>query len=149
LIGILKTHEFDNQRFYGWRTPDHAARQALADSIRKFWEKTRLVPLVERWYRTLLDDSAGSARWLEAAREIVQPDVPEGTPYPEPGPQPMKGQPLRVGRDPSVTALMLRRARQIERMGDLQTWRDQGFAGTCQMDSILATWDIQASLPLL
>jgi len=149
LIGILKTHEFDNQRFYGWRTPDHAARQALADSIRRFWEKTRSVPLVERWYRTLLDDSAGSARWLEAAGGIVQPDVEQGMPFPEPGTRPMKGEPLRVGRDPSVTALMLRRARQIERMDYPQTWHDQWFTGACRMGSILASWDAKASLFLL
>jgi len=149
LIGILKTHEFDDKRMYAWRTPDHAERRALADSIRWFWEKTRSIPLVERWYRTLLDDSAGPARWLEAAGGIIQPDLPAGTPFPEPGPQPMKGQPLRAGRDPSVTALMLRRARQMERMNDSPTWRDQRFADACQMGSILATWDARASLPLL
>ena len=44
--------------------------------MRQFWERTRSVPLVERWYKTLLDDSAGPARWLEAAGGIVQPDVP-------------------------------------------------------------------------
>ena len=67
LTRILKTGEFANRRFYGWKTADPAARKALADSIRRFWEKTRSVPLVERWYRTLLDDSAGPPRWLEAA----------------------------------------------------------------------------------
>ncbi|MEJ7636664.1 MAG: hypothetical protein WKF75_01435 [Singulisphaera sp.] len=97
----------------------------------------------------MLDDSAGSARWLEAAGGIVQPDVAEGMPVPKPGTQPMKGEPLRVGRDPSVTDLMLRRARQLERTGDPQTSRDQGFAGACRMGAILASWDEKASLPLL
>jgi hypothetical protein len=149
LIGILKTREFDDRRSFGWKTADSAARKALAASLRQFWEKTRSVPLVDRWYRTLLDDSAGSARWLEAAGGIVQPDVEEGMPYPKPGTRPFKGEPLRVGREPSVAALMLRRAGQIERTGDPQTSRDQGFAGACQMGSALATWDPRASLPLL
>ncbi len=149
LIGILKTGEFQNERPYGWRTVDPAARKALAGKIRQFWEKTRSIPLVERWYRTLLDDSAGSTRWLEAAGAIVSPDVEEGMPFPKPGTRPMKGEPLRVGRDPSVTALMLRRAGQIERTGDPQTSRDRGFAGACQMGSLLASWEERASLPLL
>jgi hypothetical protein len=149
LIGILNTREFDDQRFYSSRTTDPATRKAVAGSIRQFWEKTRSVPLVERWYRTLLDDSAGSARWLEAAGGIVRTDVKEGMPIPKPGTRPLKGEPLRVGRDPSVTALMLRRARQIERMGDPQSSNHQGLAGACQMASILVSWDEQASLPLL
>ena len=127
LIGILKTREFDKYRSYGWKTVDPAARKALAGSMRQFWEKTRSVPLVERWYQTLLDDSAGPARWLEAAGGIVQPDVAPGMPYPKPGTRPMKGEPFRVGRDPSVTALMLRRARQIERMGDSQQFSRAGI----------------------
>ena len=150
LIGILKTREFENQRMYGWRTLDPAARKALAGSIRQFWEKTRSVPLVERWYQMLLDDSAGPARWLEAAGGIVQPVVEEGgNPFPKPGTRPMKGEPLRTGRDPSVTALMIRRARQIEGMDNPQRPNEQGLAGACQMGSLLAYWDEKASLPLL
>jgi hypothetical protein len=97
----------------------------------------------------LLDDSAGPARWLEAAGGIVLPVVEEGMPFPRPGTRPLQGEALRAGRDPSVTALMLRRAGQIERTGDPQTTRDRGFAGACQMGAILATWDERASLPLL
>ena len=70
----------------------------------------------------------GPARWLEAAGGIVQPDVEEGSRSPNPARGRCKGEPLRVGRDPSVTALMLRRAGQIERMGNPQTSYDQGFA---------------------
>ena len=76
-------------------------------------------------------------------------DVEEGMPYPKPGSRPMKGEPLRAGRDPSVTALMLRRAGQIERTDDPQSSRDRGFEGACRMGAILATWDEKASLPLL
>ncbi|WP_435006863.1 hypothetical protein P12x_004324 [Tundrisphaera lichenicola] len=149
LIGILKTQEFDDRRSFGWQKADPAARKSLASSIRQFWEKTRSIPLAERWYRTLLDDSAVSARWLEAAGGIVSMEVEAGVPYPKPGTRPMRGEPLRDGRDPSVTALMLRRSDQIRRTGNPQTSHDPGFNGACQMGSFLAAWDEKASLPLL
>jgi hypothetical protein len=149
LIGILKTHEFDDRRFSGWTSHDPAARKALAASIRQYWEKTRSVPLVERWYRTLRDDSAGPARWLEAAVGIVEPQIAPGMPRPKRGTQPMPGEPLRGGRDPSVTALITRRVTDIERTANPQSPYDQAFASACRMGSILATWDKQASLQVL
>ena len=149
LTRILQTNEFENQRFYGWKQADPATRKALASSIRQFWEKTRSIPLVERWYRTLLDDSAGSARWLEAAGGITQMEVEAGMLFPKPGTRPMLGEALRVGRDPSVTALLLRRAGEVERSGVPQTSYDQGFGAACQLGSMLTTWDAAASLSLL
>jgi hypothetical protein len=149
LTGILKTHEFDDARSLLGNAGNPAARKILAAKMREFWQKTRTVPLVERWYKTLLDDSAGQARWLEAAGAMVQPDRPEGMPLPKPGTRPMKGEPLRAGRNPRVSDLMLRRAQDIERMGNPQSSYDQGFNGACQMGSIVAEWDEKASLPLL
>ncbi len=148
LVGILKTREFANQSLYGRRTADPAARKALASSMRRFWEKTRSVPLIERWYQTLLDDSAGPQRWLEAAWGISHPESEQGMPFPKPGTRPMQGEALRVGREPSVTELMLRRARQIERMGQPQM-PDPRFVEACGMGSNLAAWDEKAALPLL
>ncbi|WP_406698713.1 hypothetical protein V5E97_07485 [Singulisphaera sp. Ch08] len=149
LIGILKTQAFADQRLYGWKSLDLAARKALAGSIRQFWEKTRSISLPERWYRTLADDSAGQAGWLEAAAGIVSSDVAEGMPVPKPGTRPLKGEPLRTGRDPSVTALMLRRAGQLERLGNPLASEDLGFRAACQLGTILATWDEKEALPLL
>jgi hypothetical protein len=149
LIRILRTNEFANQRVYAWNSVGAAKRKELAASIRRFWEKTRSVPLIERWYRTLRDDSADPARWLEAASGIASPEVQDGMPLPKPGTRPLQGEPLRAGRDPSVTALMLRRARQIEQMGESQTRPDPSFRWACAMGSSLAVWDGQASLPLL
>lgn len=149
LVGILKTGEFANRRPYRGSNDDPAARKALADSMRQFWEKTRAIPLTERWYRTLLDDAAEPARWLEAAGEIVRPELKQGRPTSEAGPHPMQGASLRVGRDPSVTDLMLRRARQIDRTGAPSSFHDPGFASACQMAFCLASWDEKASLPLL
>jgi hypothetical protein len=149
LTRILRTNEFANQRFSGWSPADAGKRKALAALIRQFWEKTRSVPLIERWYRTLLDDSADPARWLEAASGIVAPEVKEGMPLPRPGTRPLQGESLRDGRDPSVTALLLRRAGQIERTGNPLSTYDQGVSGACHMALHLAMWDEQAALPLL
>ena len=85
LIRILQTNQFDDHRFYGWKNADPAERKALAGSIRRFWEKAREVPVLERWYRTLRDDAAGPARWLEAAGRIVQPIDERGMPVPNAG----------------------------------------------------------------
>ena len=67
LLGILETHEFDQYRSYGFKAAEPAERKSLAGALRQFWQRTRSIPLCERWYRTLLDDSAGPGRWLEAA----------------------------------------------------------------------------------
>jgi hypothetical protein len=149
LVRILETNEFEGYRFYAWKTADPAARKALAGALRQFWQATRSIPLVERWYRTLLDDSAGPGRWLEAAEGIIQHDVPRGSSARKRGTRPMKGESLRTGRDPSVSALLLRRTRDMERMGESQNSREQGFTGACQMASGLALWDAQASLGVL
>ena len=136
-IGILQTREFDNQRFYGWSTADPAARKALAGSIRQFWEKTRSVPLAERWYRTLLDDSAGPARWLEAAAGIVQRDPEPGTPFPKARQRAHEGRAVASsGATRASPHLMLRRARQIEGMEDSPGSRELGLTGACQMGSV-------------
>ena len=149
VIRILKTREFENQGFSRWKKDDPTSRKALASSIRQLWEKTRSIPLIERWYGTLLDDSAGSTRWLQVAGSIVAPVVVEGMPFPKPGTRPMRGEELRTKQDPSITDLILRRARQLERMDDPEMLGGQGFAGACHMGSVLATWDEKASLPLV
>ena len=77
LHGILKTNEFQDGRL-ARVTGRPRARKELARSIRDFWMKNRAIPLAERWYRTLRDDSAGLDRWLEAAAEIVQPSENAG-----------------------------------------------------------------------
>ena len=70
---LLKTERFmdDMSDYTEMKTAE--GRKRLAAAARALWEKNRAVPLVERWYRTLRDDSAGPARWLEAATGLVQP----------------------------------------------------------------------------
>ena len=148
LVGILKTNEFQNT-FFPLQNGDPAARKALAASIRAFWEKTRSIPLTERWYRTLLDDKAGPERWLEAAGGIVSAEVKEGEPFPKPGTRPMKGEALRAGRDPSVTALMIRRVADLDRTSNPMSFPDFAFGRACGMALDLVAWDEKAALPTL
>ena len=48
-------------------------RQALAASIRAYWNKYGGMKVEERWFTILADDSAGATRWIEAAENIVRP----------------------------------------------------------------------------
>src|SRR5208282_5876521 len=73
LTGILKTTNFAPP------DPNEAGnrlvnRETLANQIQAYWERNRAIPLVERWYRSLADDDAGDAAWLEAAGNIIQPE---------------------------------------------------------------------------
>lgn len=121
-----------------------------AEAIREFWRANRDIPLADRWYRDLADDSAGADRWLEAAGGIVAPagngasGLRPSARSPKPGP--MQGESLRAGRDPSVSALMAARIVAIVRSspGD-----DAGLGKASQMALIFARWDLEAALPSL
>ena len=147
---ILRTSEFASLRqvFLKKTSADPAARKEAADTIRKAWEKTRSVPLVERWYRTLLDDTAPPGRWAEACGMIATPESPGGWPSSRARGLPPRGESLRDRKDPSVSDLMIRRARQlmVQPVGGAHT---QGFSGACQVTSYLVAWDGKAALPLL
>ncbi len=149
LIGILKTQEFAEKGMYGWKMRSLEERKKLADSIRRFWEKTRS----DSAGRAVVPEPCAMTRPARLAgwrrRGIVAPVVEEGMPMPKPGTRPLQGEALRDGREPSVTALIQRRAGQLERQGDPQTSHEPGFQGACRLGGILATWDEQASLPLL
>lgn len=157
LAGILKVTNF--------APPDPSgagggprSRKEVADQIQAYWEKNRGIPLVERWYRTLADDRAGGAAWLEAAGNITQPEnvrtIPGGGPFVvtetsplEPGERPgLRGEPLRRGHEPTVAALM---ARRVESM--LKTPEGQRFelSDPCRLARMLATWDPVAAAPTL
>ncbi len=154
LRGILKTDRFlehgDDQA--ALRTPE--GRQRLAAAIRTFWEKNREIPLVERWSRTLRDDSAGSRRWLEAAAGLTQPSEADrplvviGAVLPRrPGPAPsMKGEPLRSRHDPSVSDLLARRSAEPAR-SSAGTNSDSGLNQACSLALMFVRWDEPASLP--
>ena len=93
-------------------------RRAVADRIRDYWRKNQGVSLAERWYRTLADEVATPAEWLQAAGNIVQHEnvqvIPGSTAFGQtvttplpPGARPkLRGEVLREKKDPSVTELM-------------------------------------------
>jgi len=156
LIEILQTKSFMEQGadFSELRTP--AGRKRLASTIRVYWEKNRAVPLAERWYRTLLDDSAGTDRWLDAAQMITlaSATTPRAFPgfvvAPGPGrPPAIMGEALRSRRDPSVSDLMSRRVADIARTGNPFSIPDIGLIRACEMAEAFARWDLPASLPTL
>ena len=146
---ILQTAEFSKHSMANWASITPAARKELAGSIRAFWEKNRAVPLLDRWYQALADDKAGAARWVEAANGIVAADVPPGRPRAEPGTQPMRGEPLRQGRTPSVTALLGRRIGDVGREAAPTGIYPSGLANARALATDLALWDAPAALPHL
>jgi hypothetical protein len=117
--------------------PDAETRRAMAAAYRKYWEANRAVPPAERYYRILADDAAAD-RWLAAATGLTSPT--SGRPS-----APMLGEPLRRGREPSVTALLTRRVDDLIRRADDPLGRDPAY----QMTGLLAKWDLPASLPVL
>jgi hypothetical protein len=125
-----------------------------AAEMRAYWQKYKHLKLEERWYQILKDDSAGMARWLEAASLITQPTNrwrQPGTglsvewPAPTNAPVALRGAVLRAETNPSVTELLTRRATEIAAT-NLAAY-DLRAAGTLGMN--LAAWDAPAALPVL
>ena len=155
LSGILRTSSFAAREGQPGARP---SRRDMADRIEAYWRDARGVPLVERWYRKLADDAAGPAAWLEAAGLIAEPENVEvlaaGGPFVvtetralPPGTAPrLRGEPLREGHEPTVSELMLRRARTIASRpaGD-----DPDLSALRQIASALAAWDAAAAVPVL
>ncbi len=158
LEGILKTAEFANSR-YRLRPDDRAGRKALAQSLRAYWLKNRAITLPDRWYAILRDDAAGQDRWFAAAGGIVQSrnddSLPSfgtfisGTRPRRPDAPPMKGEPLRSRRDPSVSELLARRATELARTANPLQMPDIALVRACELALVLDRWDGQAALPVL
>lgn len=125
-------------------------RRRVAARIRAYWNKWRGVPELERWYRVLGDDEESADHWLQSAANIAQPTNVRVTPgsmfgtqwttSSNAGPVKLRGEALRGKKNPSVTQLMSRRVRQLEK-GQLRL--------ACQMASALASWDARGGLPAL
>ncbi len=158
LAGILKTSFFgaastgDDLSAQGKQ-----GRAQTAARIRAYWDQYKAVPLVERWYRILADDRAGSGAWLQAAGNIVQPEnvsiVPGSmafvttmsTPLPPGTKAKLRGEALREKKEPSVATLM---AQRVESMRD-QSGGNLDVSASVSMAHMLAVWDAQAALPTL
>ena len=121
--------------------------------IRAYWSKYKGLKLEDRWYATLPGDAAGMGRWVEAAGNITQPV--NVTTYPGMGvtltapastnaPVRMLGESLRARMNPSVTALLARRATEIPPSGP----GTYGLSAGCELGLRLAAWDPPAALPV-
>jgi hypothetical protein len=160
LTGLLKTSFFGVASTGGnLTTMGLEGRRAVAHGIRAYWEKNRGVSLVERWYRTLADDVAAPAKWLQAAGNIVQHEnvsvVPGSTAFTQtvttrlpPGAWPkLRGELLRDKKDPSVAELMAMRVRDIDPGDPIDRNSPNQFkvSSANQMASMLAEWDLKAA----
>jgi hypothetical protein len=131
----------------------HADFGRNISEIRAYWNKYKGLKLEDRWYAILQDDSAGMGRWLEAAGNITQPDnvttfpgtgFSQERPAPTNAPVRLRGEVLRSKSNPSVTALLARRALEISPS-------DPGaydLSAACELGLRLAAWDPPAALPV-
>jgi len=160
LTGLMKTRVIPGATGYVQHN-DPAARKREAAAIRAFWEKNRGVPELELHYRTLADDQATPAQWLDAAEALVQPADVRGrggsytVPFRAGGKvPPPRGEPLRERKDPGVTALIARRVESLDPgasravptqgSGDVFRVRDAN-----RLAGFLAAWDPKGALPTL
>ena len=148
LVDILHTSEFGP-------SPDGSSgRAGTVAALQAYWNKNRGVSVEERWYRTLADDRATPAQWLDAAHEIIRPSDEQvrggwiergltraGAVLPH-------GEALRRGHAPSVTALMARRVQALRTASgappnDSRHFNDVENATTLAL--YLAAWDPSAA----
>jgi hypothetical protein len=132
-------------------------RRRVAAQIREHWTKWRGVPLVERWYRILADDSSPGDPWLQAARSISLPAnvsvLPGSMAFtttqttPAGGTPALRGEALRSKTGPSVTELMERRVNDLAAKDGADA--NAPLGGSCAMAKLLGDWDAPAARPAL
>ena len=124
---------------------------------RAYWKKNRDVAEEDRWYATLLDDTAGKEQWLQAAMRIVQPTdvavsvsgwrtVPNRRPEDVPT---IRGEPLREKSAPTVLELLGRRASDVSSQGRPGSERTWAMRDACSLVLAAASWDAEGAKPLL
>ena len=161
LTGILGTRVIPGSVGY-FQPDDRAARVREVAAFRAFWEKNRDVPLLERFFRDLADDSASPAQWLDAAEALSQPADIRGrggsyaVPYRVGGKVPVaRGERLRDRKGPSVTDLIARRCESLDPTGPKRSAPVPGSGSDVhvneanRMARCLAAWDPPGSLPTL
>ena len=152
LTGILRTTTFAvGSTGANLSNQGQASRAEVADRIEAYWNRYKTFPLVERWYQTLANDQANPGSWAEAAGNITQPDnvrnIPSSTAFAftvvterQRGEVPrVQGEALRVGHQPTVTALLIRRIETLLTSSNLD-------AATALTNRLLA-WEPTAALP--
>lgn len=152
---ILGTRQFGSASESLSGSSDRLRRQAVAAEIRNYWERTRGVEVVERYFRALADDSATPAQWLDAAEALAQRSDVHGrrglymTPLRRGGKLPaLRGEPLRGRTNPSLTELLARRARDLD-PPDAAPVSNRDVSRANRMAKFLAVWDPSGAQPTL
>jgi hypothetical protein len=118
------------RQWYMLDTTDYAnlsaaeQRKDLVEEIHSYWNKYKSLPLDERWFAILADDSAPRGDWLDAVRRITAAGKPPGRigEFPDdlfPVPHeigtriPLQGDRLRTKSGPSVSDLLVKRLAAI------------------------------------
>ncbi len=144
------------------------ARRAMADEIRRHWQKNKGQSRQETWFRVLADDTATSSQWVEVAQKIIEPDrtgqtgdgsspavvmlihgpfyLAEGD---GDGSRPLAGESLRSKKNPSVTELLLKRSEETTRLAGLGSANFFAWDPVCDLTLCLAKWDRKAAMPLI
>lgn len=132
------------------------AQFQIAEDARAYWRQNKGVKLEDRWYATLENNQAGVGQWLQAARDIMQPDNESGvagggfymsTPL-KAGEKPKyRGEVLRSKSFPSVADLLLKRASEVAADASQkdQTMGISAIRDGTELVSILAQWDKPAT----
>lgn len=135
LCEILETH-FD---VYVDSTLMSESRSSLAARIRAHWHKIRNMSPADGWYEVLRDDSQSPDRWVTAVHNtIVSRKLWSDSEKKEAA---ARRETLRTKRNPSMTELLVKRARNLAEQGSMEP--------ASQIALALADWDPEAALPIL
>ncbi|MDI1433623.1 hypothetical protein [Polyangium sorediatum] len=126
--------------------PPNETKTQKAARFKQAAETYKSIPADERWFRDLADETAGPARWVQAAMRIVGPtDAPRQRPDASDflalfvrvdGPPKPRFAGLVSRKNPSVTELLAQRMKQLTAMKSPAHLRT-----SCEMGLLLALWD--------
>jgi hypothetical protein len=112
------------------------SRSALVRRIRAHWQKVRNLSAADGWYEILRDDSESPDRWTLAVCNALR--GPYGSDAKETS---ARREAMRKKRNPSMTELLLKRARALAERGLMDQASGMALA--------LAEWEPAAALPVL
>lgn len=134
LCGILETH-FDA---YSVGELTRQDRKAIVERIRAHWHKIRNMSSADGWYEILRDDSQSPDRWVEAVKRTIAYGGPTVGEAKE---RAARRETMRKKRNPSMTELLVKRARSLAEQGSMHQASLLALA--------IADWEPKAALPIL
>lgn len=126
---------------YGTALPD-----GFVAAVRAYRGKLGALSPAEQWYQTLKDAHASQPQWEEAIGNLVADEKPAGPAAATNAPLRLRGESLRAKSNPTVTELLLQRAK---------IWKPRFPGSTFEIGErvgflgLIARWDGAAALPLL